>query len=199
MIAMLAFWWLALRPPLLFLLRGVEPFALMLASGGGASIAVEDSGDWSFRVPVEDVHQQDGKLVKVHSVEFTIPLEDVTLFTFSWPVFWAVMMAAPDLKANGRALLAGTAILAVVEPILLLMFVQIDTRAVLAQWHPENKTGLAAWLREYGTYLNNNVMPFLAPIALAVALHPGLRSLIAGSKLRERAGAAAAASRKGRG
>ncbi len=198
MIAMLAIWWLWLRPPLLFLLRGVEPFALMLANGGEASITAGDSGDWNFRVPVEDVHRQDGKLVKIHSVEFTIPLEDVTLFTFSWPVFWAVMIAAPGLKANWRALLAGTALLAVIEPVLLLIFVQIDTRAVLTQWHPENRAGLAAWLREYGTYLNNNVMPFLTPIALAVALHPRLRSLIAASRPGERAKAVSTVSRKSR-
>lgn len=188
MIALLTLWWLALRPPLLYVLRICEENTLSLIHGQTSQIAVADSGDWALRVPVEDVHEEEGKLVRVHSIDFTIPVDDVALFTFSWPVFWALAVAAPDFKANWRALLIGTAALGVIEPLLLLIFIEIDTRTVLTQWHPADKAGMAAWLREYGTYVNNNVMPFFAPIALAVAIHPGLRSLFSFSVKSEKPG-----------
>jgi hypothetical protein len=53
-VAMLALWWLALRTPLLFLLRVTESVGLRLLANSSSTepIEVDPSGDWNFRVPV---------------------------------------------------------------------------------------------------------------------------------------------------
>ena len=62
------------------------------------------SGDWSFRVPMEIVVPSSAERpegVRGHSIEFDMPRSDVTAFTFSLPVFWAIILAAPGIR-RGR-------------------------------------------------------------------------------------------------
>lgn len=167
----LALWWLALQPPLLFLLRVSEETVMSLLPGAGPAraIAVDAAGDWNFRVPVDDTRLEAGSLVRVDSVEFTIPRHDVLLFTFSLPLFWALMLAAPDVRSHLAALLWGTGALAAFEVLLLLGFVEINARGMVG-WS-------GRWL-ELATYLATSVLPFFAPLAAALALHRDLRALI---------------------
>ena len=182
LMAMLALWWFALQPPMLFLLRSCESVALRLLSSSSPTepIAVDSSGDWNFRVPVEDTQRDTAKgsgPVKFRAIEFTIPRADVVLFTFSVPVYWAIVLAAPWSRSALRPLLWGTAALSVVEVLSLLALVEITAYAVVAQWH-SSPDGLAAWLRDVGNKLIVGVIPFAAPVLAAVALHPELRSQI---------------------
>jgi hypothetical protein len=112
-IAMLALWWLVLRPPMLFLLRVTESVALRLLANAASAepISVNPAGDWDFRVPVEDTQREtirkDGP-VKFRAIEFAMPRPDVVLFTFSVPAFWAMALAAPVGRSGIRALIWGT-------------------------------------------------------------------------------------------
>src|SRR5580658_4080181 len=104
LIGMLTLWWFALQPPMLFLLRISESVTLRLLSpGSGEPIVVDSSGDWNFRVPVQD--SQGSVPVRLRAIEFTIPRADVVLFTFSVPVFWAIALAAPGVRLPVRVLL----------------------------------------------------------------------------------------------
>src|SRR6187549_101790 len=46
---------------------------------------------------------------------FGVPRTDVIGFTFSLPVFWAVVLAAPGWRRNLRPFLAGTGLIVLVE------------------------------------------------------------------------------------
>ena len=182
LIVMLALWWLALRPPMLFLLRVSESVALRLVSNTDSTdpITVDSSGDWNFRIPVEDTPREtvrkDGP-AKFQSIEFTLPRADVVLFTFSVPVYWAIVLAAPMGRSGIRALLWGTALVSLVEVLSLLVQVEIFAYTVEAQLHV-GADGLATWSREFGTRLVVGVIPFAAPVLAAVALHRDLRAQI---------------------
>jgi hypothetical protein len=174
--AVLAFWWLALQLPMLAMLRvaGEAAIVLMPGSAPTSGITLDSSGDWNFRVPVNEIHQEPTGPVQVNSVEFTMPRHDVVLFTFSLPFFWALMLASPGASRHLSAFLWGTVLLGVVEVLLLLGNIGINVRAILAEWHP----GGTPWFRELGSYLITSVLPFFAPLAAAVWLHPELRALV---------------------
>ena len=174
--AMLTLWWFALQSPLLFALRVAEEAAnRMLPRFGAASrITLNDSGDWNFLVPASGIRQGAAGSVRVNSVEFTIPRNDVVLFTVSLPFFWALMLAAPDAQKHLYAVLRGTGLLAIVEVLLLLRHIENVTRSILAQWHLEHTS---LW-REFASYLITNVLPFLVPLVMTVCLQPALRSLV---------------------
>jgi hypothetical protein len=176
--AMLSLWWLALQLPLLTLLRLSEEVTLrLLGSDSGDPIAVEPSGDWTFRVPVEDSAKNTTPAYpsKIHSITFSMPRSDVVLFTFSLPVYWAIVLAALVRRSDLQALVWGTVLVAVVEVLSLLGFLEITAHSVLAQMHPA-ANWLGSWPRELGNYLLMQVIPFVAPILIAVASHRELRS-----------------------
>src|SRR5438132_893151 len=124
LILLLAVWWFVLLNPLLFLLQGGGGFALGVVYGGGSGdvASVAPSGDWNFTIPLEaTVRNAPGHpgLSQIHSIEFTVPRADMLAFTFSVPVFWAIVLAAGGIRRNLRALALGTALMAAVEIVLL--------------------------------------------------------------------------------
>lgn len=176
LLGMLILWWLVLRHPLLFLLRVSESAALQILVNTD-SITVDSVGDWRLRIPVQDsggktIRTKDP--VKFRAVEFTIPASDVVLFTYALPVYWAIVLAAPLGKSTIRAFAWGTAAVFLVEVLSLLVHAEIVAYAATAQLHFAS-TGLAAWLREYGTRLVVGVIPFAAPVLAAIAFHRDLR------------------------
>lgn len=182
MIVMLAVWWLALRTPMLFLLRVSASIALQLLPRADSvePIMADPSGDWNFHVPIEDtpgtIQKMSGR-VKFRAMEFTIPRPDVVLFTFSVPVFWAIVLSAPWGRSGIRALLWGTALVSLIEVLSLLAHAEMVAYETAAQLHSA-AGGLAAWSRELGTRLVVGVIPFASPVLAAVALHGNLRSQI---------------------
>ena len=174
-IAMLGLWWLALRTPMLFLLRVSESVALRLVANSDSTdpIVVDPAGDWNFRVPVEDT----SSAVKFRSIEFTMSRPDLVLFTFSVPVFWAMVLAAPLGRSGIRALIWGTALVSLVEALSLLAQVEITAYAATAQLHLSTD-GLAAWLRDFGGRLVVGATSFATPVLAAIGIHRELRSQI---------------------
>jgi hypothetical protein len=57
LVAFLTLWWLALRSPMLFLLRVSAEVPLRLLAGSAASLTVDPAGDWAFRLPVADANR----------------------------------------------------------------------------------------------------------------------------------------------
>lgn len=184
LISFLIVWWFFLVTPLLFLLRGALEISGSLVYGSAARelVTAMPSGDWSFRVPMEVVlppsaQQPTGALV--HSIEFDMPRSDVTAFTFSLPVFWAIIAAAPGIRRALRPLVQGTVLVTVLEIVLVLLFVQISAHKVAAQLGaPQGPT--ANWLLRVGEYMVVNVIPYAAPFLIAIGLHSELRAQVLG-------------------
>ena len=177
LIAMLLFWWLALADMMLPVLRvAAEVCSILPGAGSIAPVSVERSGDWNFRVPVGDRPSgTGGGREPAGSLEFTIPRADMIAFTFSVPVYWAIALAARVASRGGRPLLRGTAVMAIVEILSLLVFVELTAHATAARLHPTADT-FATWLRDLGRYLLMTVIPYASPFLAAISLHAELRS-----------------------
>jgi len=168
--AMLALWWFFLLNPMLALLQGAaDPF-----------LAIEEtpSGDWSLSValnrilpatPERPVAQQ------MRSIDFDMQRTDVIAFTFSLPVFWALMLAAPAFGRNLRSLLLGTGIMAAIELAMFLAYTQIAARTAFAHVAGIDDA-TAMWARHLGEYLIISVLPFILPFAVAFSLQHELRT-----------------------
>ena len=181
LILLLVFWWFLLLNPLLFLLRAsAETFGSLILGGDSRQFVTETpSGDWSFRVPLEvvapNLPQQSGA-AQIHSIDFDVARADVNAFTFSLPVFWAIILAAPGIRRNIRPLIFGTILMAILEIVLLLIFVEICARHAASQLVPQSS--LTKWFLHFGEYLVVSVIPYAAPFLIAISAHRELRSQV---------------------
>lgn len=170
LIGLLSLWWFVLVNPMLYALEG---------AGGvfGLHIQETPSGDWTFRVPLEmTIPASPGQLAQqVHSIDFDMPRSDVIAFTFSLPVFWAVVLAIGDIRRSLRPLVIGTALMAGVELVFLFIFAQISARKTAAQLVAGSQGAGEAWLLHFGEYLTVSVLPYAVPFMVAFAVHPELR------------------------
>jgi hypothetical protein len=180
--AFLTLWWLVLINPLQSLLQtAAETGGALLFSGRSKlTIANAANGDWTIEVPIQPtvpptppgaVPQQ------IYSIDFDLARSDAGGFTFGLPVFWALILAAPDLRRNWRSLLLGTLAMAVLEVALLLITVKILAYKSLAQLL-QSHDPVGGWLLKWGEYLAVNAIPYLLPFAVAIALHRELREQI---------------------
>lgn len=161
LIALLILWWFALLDPLLSVLRWSAGVA------GGQAVSLTAAGDWTFRFTAG------GRLA-----EFDMPRTDVIAFTFSLPVFWALLLAAGDLRRSVRPLIIGTALVAVAETLMLLALARLAGRNIAARMAPNAQDALSGWLANVGEHLIVSVLPYVTPFVIALALHRGLRSQI---------------------
>lgn len=76
-----------------------------------------------------------------------------------------------------RALLWGAAIVVVIEVLSLLGFVEITAHSVAAQME-HAAAGNSKWFGEFGNYLLTQVIPFAAPVVVAVITHGDLYSKV---------------------
>jgi hypothetical protein len=169
---LLTLWWFVLLDPMLALLKD--------AAGGFLLIAENSSGDWTVRVPLErtlPATPQQPVAQQIHSVDFDIRRSDVISFTFSLPVFWAVILAAPGVRRCLRPLLLGTVLMSAVELVLLVIFAQITARNALSQLDVAADVG-GKWVRHLGEYLIISVLPYAVPFVVALSLHRELRGEI---------------------
>jgi hypothetical protein len=169
LIGLLTLWWFVLLGPMLYLLKG--------AGGGFLPIQENLSGDWTFRVPLEKTLPATPRqpvAQQIHSIDFDMPRTDVIAFTFSLPVFWAIILAAPGVRRNLRPLLLGTALMSAVELLLLLVFAQITARNVVSQL-AGGEDAAGQWIRHVGEYLVVSVLPYAVPFVVALSLHRELR------------------------
>jgi len=172
LIGLLTLWWFALLDPMLFLLKS--------AAGDFVRIEENPSGDWSLRVRVEKtVPATDLQPMarQIHSVDFDMQRSDVITFTFSLPVYWAIILATPGVRRNLRPLLWGTALMSAVELTLLVVFAGIMASGVAAQLAGSEEAG-GRWIRMFGVYLVVNVLPYATPFVVALLLHRELRGAV---------------------
>jgi len=172
LVGMLSLWWFLLLSPMLYVLKG--------AAGAFLLIQENPSGDWTLRVPLEKTlpatPQQPEQ--QVHSIDFDVRRSDVIAFTFSLPVYWAIILAAPGVRKNFRALLLGTAVMAAVEVAMMLVFAEISARNTVALLVAGGGDGVAGWARLFGGYLLASVLPYATPFVVALWLHRGLSEAI---------------------
>jgi hypothetical protein len=163
LIGLLTIWWFVLLDPMLYGLR--------MAASVFVGVEERSSGDWRLRValdatiPGTDQHPQSQK---IGSIDFDMSRSDAIAFTFSLPVFWAIVLAAPGpILRRLRPLLLGTVVMASIEVLLLLGFAQVAAHNVLAQSYGiESAAG--AWGRRLCEYLVVNVLPYVLPFVVAV-------------------------------
>ena len=183
---LLAVWWWLLLSPMLAGLRVSTRAVLWLLPGGrsASGVTVEPDGDWLLRVPIpafvaklDAVQQAYGRPpgappVKIRSFQLVIGDRIPTFFTLGFPLFWALVLAAPRSPRWWRAWATGTALLALVAQLSLLVYAAFSITATLRV----STKGVAGALWGAVEYLNVNVAPYAAPLLLAVWLHPGLRA-----------------------
>jgi hypothetical protein len=174
LVVLLACWWFVLSNPLLMLLRvSAEIGWDMFGNNSGQLISETPAGDWSLRVPVRftmpESPQQLGP-VKIHSVDFDVARTEAIAFTFSLPVYWAIILAAPNVRRNLRPLALGSIVVAILEAMLFLAFAEISAHNVAAQWSRQAPDS-SDWFLRFAYYLVVNVIPYVAPFLIAVAFH----------------------------
>jgi hypothetical protein len=172
LIGLLTLWWLVLLGPMLSMLKG--------AAGGFVLIRETATGDWTLRVPLERILPATPERPaprQIRSIEFDLARSDLVGFTFSLPVFWAVILAAPGIRRSLRPLLLGTAVMCAVELLLLLAFAQIGARNAAAQY-AGSEDAFDKWMLQVGEYLVVNALPYAVPFVVALSLHPELRGAV---------------------
>jgi hypothetical protein len=188
LLVFLALWWWLLLTPLLAGMRFSTDLVLRLLPGGSSAggVTVDPHGDWTLRVPIsgslakqDAVQRAFGRTpgappVKIRSFKLAIADRIPTFFTLSFPLFWALVLAAPRTRRLWRVVAGGTALLALLAVLSLLLYAaySIETNLRLVT------SGLAVTLWNSAEYLNVNVVPYVAPLLIALWLHTGLRAQI---------------------
>jgi hypothetical protein len=172
LVGVLTLWWFVLVGPMLYLLE----------AGAGVFLQIDEnaSGVWTVRVPLETIlpaTPQQPVARQLRSIDFDMSRSDAITFTFSLPVYWAIMLAAPGVKRNLRPLLLGSAVMAVVELALLLAFAYITAREGASQM-AGTEDAAGKWIRHVGVYLVASVLPYAGPFVVALSLHRELREQV---------------------
>jgi hypothetical protein len=186
-ILLLALWWWVLLGPMLTGLRLSTSGILWLLHDGRTASGVTVAPDgWILRVPIPDfiarrdtVQKAYGRApgappVKVRSFQLGVPQRTPSFFLLGFPLFWALVLAAPWSGAGWRAMAAGTGLLAVLAQASLLAYTVYSIATTLKV----GTTGLAGIVWSGLEYLNVNVAPYMAPLLIALWLHAGLRAQI---------------------
>jgi hypothetical protein len=172
---MFALWWFALLPPLLGWERMTTD--LLLAAFPKAPVqtgaSVLPDGSWVLEAPARVAGV-------TRNIRVALPPRLPIQLTVGFPLFWAILLAAPRAPRVWRAALLGTAALLALPPIGLLAYAAHVVQIYVFPGAPAFLAhGIAAI-----DYVASTVAPFVCPVMLAVALHPEL----AGSVLGERPG-----------
>ena len=188
LVGLLVVWWFVVQEPMLFLLRKSAAAFGGLVFGVPSTRFVTEapSGDWTFEIPIEFTAAGTSPTsppVHFHSIDFDMARSDTPAFTFSLPVYWALILAAPWAGRSGRALLLGTILMGLAEIALLLLLVEIFAHKTVAEMS-HSRDDVANWLLHLSEYLIVEVIPFVAPFVLAIWLHPGLRECLFGQAIR---------------
>lgn len=186
--AMLALWWFALRGPLLDWVQLSADFVLHSIPGvqTPTGVTVEGGGIWTLQVPVpadSDTLRRVGSGMWFRSIRIQVLERVPTQFTVSLPLYWAVLFAAPWSWRLGRSLALGTAILLVIPPFSLLAYA---AHVVKLNLYPHAAPFLG-WLLDVADYVGSNVLPYILPVLLAIALHRDLRRMVLAGEMPEAA------------
>jgi len=184
-VVMLIVWWMFLLDPLLDALRVSTGLALHLAPGNGSTArAIDDpAGNWVLVVPLPAFVQRSAAVqkmfdpairpVRLPSLKLAISRDVPVLFSLVFPLFWAAALAAPFNRRTSKILLAGTALVYFISvgSIILYSVYMIDRNLGYT-------TGAANTVLNFFEYLNMYVVPYAAPLLVALALNSDLRAQI---------------------
>lgn len=181
LILLLLAWWYVLQEPMLVVLNRCVRFAggFLYNYPPSKLISTAPNGDWTFELPIEFTASQNGAPIRAHSIAFDMARADVSTFTFSLPVYWAITLAAGWTARTRRALLRGTLLCGVAEILLLLIEVQIFAHREIAKLS-QSHDALVSWFLHLSEYLVVGVLPYVGPFVLAIWLHADLRAQILG-------------------
>lgn len=186
LIGMLMVWWIFFLDPILSWVRGSGDFLLGVLPGAaeGSHIAVNPDGNWMLRLPVPaaaaqraDLQQMagGGQPQKVRSFKIQTSRSKVALFTVSLPLFLALVFT---VRMPGRQLIRalawGIGILAGLMPFQLAMYGMATIRSY---FHIASSPAVEFLWGSAG-YLNTEVLPYLAPLFLALWLNQELRTQV---------------------
>jgi hypothetical protein len=187
--SLLIVWWFLLQDPMRSLLKASVELCGSFVFGLPTSklLTVAPGGDWTFEIPIEFTApgastadaSSNGDLVHYHSIDFDLALSDVSAFTFSVPLYWAIILAAPGAWRSRRALVQGTLLMALLEIVLLLILIEIFAHKTAAQMAHSQDT-VTNWLLRFSEYLVVSAIPYVAPFVAAIWLQPELRRHILG-------------------
>jgi hypothetical protein len=179
LVSILVIWWLVLEDPLLFLLR-ISTRVLVSLSGIRCTIADGLAGGWEFHFSFNDPAPE-----VINAITFTVPRSALLMFTFDMPAYWAIVLA---MRVRGqktarlpRSLVAGSAVVAIVEGLLFATFLGTQVWRLQEHWHPA-AGAVSLWAHSLIEYLALYVLPYTAPIVIAVSTHPPLRARIFSSQ-----------------
>ena len=189
-VVMLTVWWLLLLDPLLGTLRVSTGLALHLVPGNGSTAhATTDAfGNWVLQVPIPGFVQRSDAVqkmfepavrpVRLPSLKLAVARDVPVLFSLVFPLFWAAALAGPFSRSTWKILLAGTAVVYLVSVgcIMLYSVYMIDRNLAYT-------TGAANSVLNFVEYLNMYVVPYAAPLLIALALNADLRAQIFSSDL----------------
>jgi hypothetical protein len=168
---LLAIWWFALLPPLL----GWERITtdLLLSAFPGAplqtGVTVTADGTWVLQAPA----RVNGV---TRNIRLVLPPRLPIQLTVGLPLFWAFFLATPWTGRLWKRLLAGSAAVMALPPVGLLAYA---AHVVQIYVYPAAPVLLARGIAGLD-YVTSTVAPYVAPVLLAVALHPQLGSTILG-------------------
>jgi len=182
LIVLLVLWWFVLLNPLLLVLQNAAQFCWALAVGVDTGKLITEAApeSWSLRVPLEfTVPASAGRPVpeRIHSVDFDVARQDLIAFTFSLPVYWAIILAAPRARRQLRQLLLGSIFVVTIEVALFLAFAEISAHHIAGRWSGQ-QGDVSRWFLSFSNYLVVNVIPYIAPFAIALVLHRKLADRI---------------------
>lgn len=175
----LGVWWTLGRPAARWsLAAGFRAYSALAGANAPKLTSTDVNTEWSFVVPYDVVVPNPNGTGPVHLGLFTVyfPISVVDVFTFSLPAYCALALAVPGWRRARRARLLGFACCAVLEWVLLIANVWLSLFAQLAQWVPPGPT--VVWLRLLGEYFCCGVLPYAAPLFLALACDPALRAYL---------------------
>jgi len=189
LVALLALWGVLLLDPLRAGLRAFTAVAIWLIPGDGsvAEATIEPNGDWSLRLPVPaavarqaPVQTMFGRVsseaapVKVRSLKLVVEGKYPVLFTAGLPFFWALILASGWTWQRGRMLLKGSSVLLALAAASLLFYI---LRTAIKNLHLV-ASAPANFVLTCGEYFVVNVVPYLAPLLLALYLDRELRARV---------------------
>jgi hypothetical protein len=179
--AALVLWWLVLLGPLLDWVRFSSAVLLDAAGGFSAetSIVAQPGGIWIIQAPVPAAPAATASPVnggRFRSLKLQVPQWIPTVQTVCVPLYWALILAAPRGRAWWRALILGTVLLLALAPVSLLVYA---AHAVQRTLYPESAAFLRAVL-DFADHICGSVLPYAAPVAMALALNRELRMKILG-------------------
>jgi hypothetical protein len=206
---MLALWWLVLLNPLLAGLRLSAELTLRLLPGGSSvsHVTIGPDRNWTFQVPApaavvnqERTQQMLGAAaagsgrIKIRSLKVEGTARYPILFTVSLPLFWAILLAAPGRPRLLR-MACGTAVLAIFA----LLSIAVYAVRLVGGYFQLTTEGFPGFLMDSAMYLAAGVVPYLAPVLVALSLDGELRGLILAGEAEPAAASAVSAAPRRRG